>query len=116
MGTSEGTISDRECSDSPKLGERSVDLHWPLGSLVKWKSPNHLGFFEYDFEIVSRRAVDWKWIERDHRPWREEKTTIYIEESHVWAHPNELILMPLGSLVPRGLTHGAASSAPSPEP
>ena len=44
LGTGEGTTSDRECSDSPKLGERLVDLHWPLGSLVKWKSPDHPGF------------------------------------------------------------------------
>ena len=68
LGTGEGTILDRECSDSPTLGDRPIDFHWPLGSLVKWKSLNHLGLFEYDFGIVSRRAEDRRWIERDDRP------------------------------------------------
>ena len=45
---------------------------------------------------MSRRAVDRKWIEKDDRPWRDGKITIYTGESHVWAHPNELILMLLG--------------------
>ena len=102
--------------DSPEPGERPVDLQWCWGSLVKWRSPDHPGVFEFDFGIVSRMSADRKWIKRDDRPWREGKISIYTGERHVWAHPDDLILLPPGSSVPRGLTHGAASPAPSPEP
>ena len=68
LGIGEGTTSARGCSDSSKLGEHLANLHWPLASLVKWKSPDHPRFFEYDFGIVSRRAMDWKWIQRDNYP------------------------------------------------
>ena len=83
---------------------------------MKWKDPNHPGYFEYDYAIVSNLSSVEKEVERDDRPWREGKITVYTGESHVWAALEDLILLPPGSFIPRELTHGAASPALSPEP
>ena len=99
-----------------RVGDRPVDLTWPPGSLVKWKDPRHPGFFEYDFGIVSHESNLEEVVERDDRPWREGKITVYTGDAHVWASLDELILFPPGSSIPRELTNGTASPSPVPEP
>ena len=95
-----------------RIGDRPVDGSWPPGSLVKWKDPKHPGFFEYDFGIVSTMSCEEEEVQRDDRPWREGKVTVYTGESHVWVSTDELILFPPGSSIPRELSHGAASPSP----
>ena len=43
LDTVEGNDGDRDFGASPEIGDRPVDEDWPLGSLVKWKSPDHPG-------------------------------------------------------------------------
>ena len=99
-----------------RVGDRPVDGSWPPGSLVKWKDPDHPGYFEYDFGIVSCLSCTEKEVERDDRPWREGKVTVYTGDSHVWASTDELILFPPGTSIPRELSHGATSPSPHSEP
>ena len=101
---------------SYEVGQRPVDEDFPPGTLVKWKDHQHPGYLEYDFAIVSHESCRERVVERDDRPWREGKITVYTGEAHVWASPEDLIVFPPGTPIPRKFTNLYASSAPSPEP
>ena len=118
VANTDGEFSDKSMDNSASwsIGDRPVDASWPVGSLVKWKDPNHPGYFEYDYAIVSNLSSVEEEVKRDDRPWREGKITVYTGDTHVWASLEELILLPPGSFIPRELTNGAASPSPAPEP
>ena len=66
---------------------------------MKWKHSEKAGFYGYDFGIVSSMSMRERWVEKDDRPKREGKITIYMGYSRLWMDTANLILVPLGTSI-----------------